>query len=608
MLHRPSIRIIDSEMAGDYIVSARKYRPETFASIVGQGAMSSTLRTAVQQGRMAHAYLFCGPRGVGKTTAARVLAKTINCQSPTPEGEACHECESCRAFAEQRSFNIFELDAASNNSVEDIRSLTEQVAIAPALGRYKVYIIDEVHMLSSAAFNAFLKTLEEPPAYAIFILATTEKHKVLPTILSRCQIYDFKRITVRDIAQHLAYVASQEHISYEEEALSLIAEKADGGMRDALSMFDRVASYANGHITYADALECLNVLDYSQYMRMLDAMLGGDYHGLLLVLDELLARGFDGQIIIGGLANFLRDLLMVQHPQTAHLLEKPESVMQRYQDRAKLIVPAMIHQSLKSLVQCDQQYRSASNKRLLVELTLLNIVALFSPSTLAMPEVKIEPKVASPQPKVVASQPIVSVEAQPTVSSSDVSSLAVQTSSKPPTPSVQSAAVIVPPVQSAESRDSRRSFRALGRRRSVQEGQEVVAETSSSQVEYQSEPFDELSMQRAWRAFIERGLDEHAILDKQFMSQAMPSMISTTTAEVGFSDSAAILDRITPLLPQAELFMRRELRNSDFELKIRHIADVAKRTPITSEDKYKIMVEENPHIAKLTNTMGFRLI
>lgn len=596
-------------MVGDYIVSARKYRPETFASIVGQGAMSSTLRTAVQQGRVAHAYLFCGPRGVGKTTAARVLAKTINCLSPTFEGEACHQCESCRAFAEQRSFNIFELDAASNNSVEDIRSLTEQVAIAPVLGRYKVYIIDEVHMLSSAAFNAFLKTLEEPPAYAIFILATTEKHKVLPTILSRCQIYDFKRITVRDIAQHLAYVASQEDILVEEEALSLIAEKADGGMRDALSMFDRVASYGNGHIAYADALECLNVLDHTHYMRMLDTMLVGDYHGLLLVLDELLARGFDGQIIIGGLANFLRDLLMVQHPQTAHLLEKPESVAQRYIDRAKRIAPAVIHQSLKLLVQCDQQYRLASNKRLLVELTLLNVVVLCSPNTLAMPEVKITPVVATPQPTTQIARPTPPVVAPPADSAEPTSpSVAQQEVSMPPiSPSlVQPATAIVPPVQSAESRDSRRSFRALGRRRSAQEP-EIVAEVAPKMM-YQSEPFDELLMQRAWRMFIEQGLDQHAVLDKQFMSQAMPTMISTTTAEVGFSDSEAVLDRVAPLLPKAELFMRRELRNSNFELKLRYITDVAKRTPITSEDKYNHMVEANPHIAELTNTMGFRLI
>lgn len=345
-------------MADNYIVSARKYRPDTFSSIVGQGAMSSTLRAAVLQERLAHAYLFCGPRGVGKTTAARVLAKTINCMSLTPEGEACGACESCMAFAEQRSFNIFELDAASNNSVEDIRALTEQVAIAPALGRYKVYIIDEVHMLSQAAFNAFLKTLEEPPAYAIFILATTEKHKILPTILSRCQIYDFKRITVMDIVRHLRYVADSEGITAEDSALGLVAEKADGGMRDALSMFDRIASYGQGVITYQTALECLNVLDYSYHIRMIDAFTTGDYRGILLLVDELLGKGFDGQLIMAGLASFARDLLVVQHPSTLPLLEKPDTVLQLYADTARRISASALHQMVRALVTADTQYLS----------------------------------------------------------------------------------------------------------------------------------------------------------------------------------------------------------------------------------------------------------
>ena len=364
-------------MADNYIVSARKYRPDSFQSIVGQGAMASTLRTAVQQGRLAHAYLFCGPRGVGKTTAARVLAKTINCQSLTAEGEACNECESCRAFNEGRSFNIFELDAASNNSVEDIRQLTEQVTMPPALGKYKVYIIDEVHMLSVTAFNAFLKTLEEPPSYAIFILATTEKHKILPTILSRCQIYDFKRITVGDITHHLQYVAQSEGIVADEAALGLIAEKADGGMRDALSMFDRIASFAGGQITYEHALESLNVLDYSYFTCSFDYLLTGDYRSLLLLLDELLGKGFEGQTILAGLAAFARDLLVVQHPGTSVLLEKPERVTQAYEALAARCTPAQLFAAIRALVQADQQYRQATNKRLLIELTLLGLVSTF---------------------------------------------------------------------------------------------------------------------------------------------------------------------------------------------------------------------------------------
>ena len=400
-------------MADNYIVSARKYRPDSFQSIVGQGAMASTLRTAVQQGRLAHAYLFCGPRGVGKTTAARVLAKTINCLNLTPEGEACNECESCRAFNEGRSFNIFELDAASNNSVEDIRQLTEQVTMPPALGKYKVYIIDEVHMLSVTAFNAFLKTLEEPPSYAIFILATTEKHKILPTILSRCQIYDFKRITVGDITHHLQYVAQSEGIVADEAALGLIAEKADGGMRDALSMFDRIASFAGGQITYEHALESLNVLDYSYFIRTFDHLLTGDYRSLLLLLDELLGKGFEGQTILAGLAAFARDLLVVQHPGTSVLLEKPERVTQAYEALATRCTPAQLFAAIRALVQADQQYRQATNKRLLIELTLLGLVSTFhTAGELATPP----PSTASSaQPQAGASaQATPSTQASPT--------------------------------------------------------------------------------------------------------------------------------------------------------------------------------------------------
>jgi len=329
-------------MTEHYVVSARKYRPDTFRSIVGQEAMASTLRTAVRSGKLSHAYLFCGPRGVGKTTAARVLARTINCENLSAEGEACGQCESCKAFEEQRSFNIFELDAASNNSVEDIRQLTEQVQMPPALGRYKVYIIDEVHMLSAAAFNAFLKTLEEPPSYAIFILATTEKHKILPTILSRCQIYDFKRITVQDITRHLRYVADSEGIDAEETALGLIAEKADGGMRDALSMFDRIASFAGGHITYQHALESLNVLDYTYFIRIFELFLSGDHRSVLLLLDELMGKGFEGQTILTGLSAFVRDLLVAQHPETLQLLEKPDAVAASYATTASLAVITLV--------------------------------------------------------------------------------------------------------------------------------------------------------------------------------------------------------------------------------------------------------------------------
>ena len=361
-----------------YIVSARKYRPSSFDAVVGQSALTTTLKNAIARGKLAHAYLFCGPRGVGKTTCARIFAKNINCLHPSPEGEACNECESCKAFEEQRSYNIHELDAASNNSVEDIRGLIEQVQIPPQVGKYKVFIIDEVHMLSQAAFNAFLKTLEEPPAHAIFILATTEKHKILPTILSRCQIFDFSRMSVSDMVRHLEFVAKSEGFTTEPEALHVIAEKADGGMRDALSIFDQVASYCEGNITYAKVIEDLNVLDYDEYFGMTDALLAGDVATCMLRLNHILSKGFGGNYFIGGLASHFRDLLMARDAVTLPLLEVSERVAQRYQEQATKCKPAFLYKALKLCNDCDLNYRASRNKRLLVELTLIQVAQLMS--------------------------------------------------------------------------------------------------------------------------------------------------------------------------------------------------------------------------------------
>ena len=363
----------------NYIVSARKYRPSTFRSVVGQRALTTTLKNAISTGKLAHAYLFCGPRGVGKTTCARIFAKTINCLHPTPDGEACNECESCRAFNEQRSYNIHELDAASNNSVDDIRQLVEQVRIPPQIGRYKVYIIDEVHMLSAAAFNAFLKTLEEPPHHAIFILATTEKHKILPTILSRCQIYDFNRISVEDTVEHLTYVASQEGITAEPEALNIIALKADGGMRDALSIFDQVVSFTGGHITYQSTIENLNVLDYDYYFRLTDCFLANDVTGALLLFNDVLNKGFEGSHFITGLALHLRDLLVSRDEATLSLLEVGASIRERYQAQAVRCPLPFLYQAMKLCNDCDLNYRNSKNKRLLVELTLIQVAQLIQP-------------------------------------------------------------------------------------------------------------------------------------------------------------------------------------------------------------------------------------
>ena len=363
----------------EYIVSARKYRPMTFDTVVGQAALTTTLKNAVKSGKLAHAYLFCGPRGVGKTTCARIFAKAINCQNPTADGEACNACESCQSFNEQRSLNIFELDAASNNSVEHIKTLMEQTRIPPQLGRYKVFIIDEVHMLSTAAFNAFLKTLEEPPAHVIFILATTEKHKILPTILSRCQIYDFERMTIRNTVDHLKHVAEQEGVTYEDQALAVIAEKADGGMRDALSIFDQAASFCQGNITYEKVIEDLNVLDVENYFQIIDLANQNKVSEIMVLLNKIINKGFDGGLLIQGLAKHVRNVLMAKDAETLPLLEVSDQQRERYQAQAKTCETRFLYQALKLMNQCDINYRQSSNKRLLVELTLIEIAQITQP-------------------------------------------------------------------------------------------------------------------------------------------------------------------------------------------------------------------------------------
>lgn len=363
----------------DYIVSARKYRPSTFNTVVGQKALVQTLKNAIASGKLAHAYLFCGPRGVGKTTCARIFAKTINCEHRTAEGEACNECESCQSFHEQRSYNVYELDAASNNSVDNIRELIEQVQIPPQIGKYKVFIIDEVHMLSTQAFNAFLKTLEEPPKHAIFVMCTTEKQKILPTILSRCQTYDFQRISAQDIVEQLAYIASQEEISVEPQALQVIARKADGGMRDALSVFDQITSFTGGHVTYQSTIDNLNILDYELFFRITDAALQNNVPAALLMLDEVIRRGFDPQYFIGGWAGHLRDLMVAQDPATLQLIEAGPEVAQRYKQQAANCHPSFLYNAVLIANDCDFNYRNSRNKRLSVEIAIMRICQLTRP-------------------------------------------------------------------------------------------------------------------------------------------------------------------------------------------------------------------------------------
>ena len=614
----PSIEI--NLMTDHYVVSARKYRPDTFQSIVGQGAMASTLRTAVLSGKLSHAYLFCGPRGVGKTTAARVLAKTINCMNLSPEGEACNACESCRAFNEQRSFNIFELDAASNNSVEDIRQLTEQVLMPPALGRYKVYIIDEVHMLSSAAFNAFLKTLEEPPSYAIFILATTEKHKILPTILSRCQIYDFKRITVPDITQHLKYVAESEGIDAEEAALGLIAEKADGGMRDALSMFDRIASFAGGHITYEHALESLNVLDYTYFIRAFELLLAGNYRGILLLLDELLGKGFEGQTILSGLSSFVRDLLVAQHPETLSLLEKPTEVAASYQRIAQQCLPANLFAALKTLVQADQQYRTATNRRLLLELSFLSLISLFrtgselapapspqspsqsSPSPQPAPQGHASapaprPAVASPTP--VAQSPVSPVRTEPTTSAPAPTPAEPQP--RPATRAVAPQSESMTPTSSS-GRPTQRLFGA--RRRVAPVEAEATATNTEPAPPQEDQPFSEEDLQRAWVRFVEQELRPEQIICRNILKAELPTLLEGTTAEVALPPGDAIRTTVMEVHPQLEAFLRTSLRNRSLSLTLREKnPEEQAQVILTPEDRLRKLAESNPDVLKLKEAL-----
>ena len=581
-------------MTEHYVVSARKYRPDTFRSIVGQEAMASTLRTAVRSGKLSHAYLFCGPRGVGKTTAARVLARTINCENLSAEGEACGQCESCKAFEEQRSFNIFELDAASNNSVEDIRQLTEQVQMPPALGRYKVYIIDEVHMLSAAAFNAFLKTLEEPPSYAIFILATTEKHKILPTILSRCQIYDFKRITVQDITRHLRYVADSEGIDAEETALGLIAEKADGGMRDALSMFDRIASFAGGHITYQHALESLNVLDYTYFIRIFELFLSGDHRSVLLLLDELMGKGFEGQTILTGLSAFVRDLLVAQHPETLQLLEKPDAVAASYATIAQQCTPASLFAALKTLVQADQQYRGATNKRLLVELSFLSMVPLFKrDSDLNLPAAPAPaaPQTATPQ---AAPKPAPAAVTPPPAAAEPT-----------PAPAPAPAASATPPPPAPPSSAPKRLFGARRRADAPSEASSTAPAEAPAPVE--DKDFTEDDLQRAWVRFVEQVLTPSQILYRNILRPELPKLLDGVQAEISLPPGEAIHTTVMEVYPQLVEFLRTTLQNRKFNLVLREkTVEEQAKVVLTQEDRFNQLAEINPEVRKLKEALGLR--
>jgi DNA polymerase-3 subunit gamma/tau len=623
-------RIPDME---NYIVSARKYRPSTFESVVGQRALTTTLKNAIATQKLAHAYLFCGPRGVGKTTCARIFAKTINCMTPTADGEACNECESCVAFNEQRSYNIHELDAASNNSVDDIRQLVEQVRIPPQIGKYKVYIIDEVHMLSASAFNAFLKTLEEPPRHAIFILATTEKHKILPTILSRCQIYDFNRISVEDTVNHLSYVAAKENITAEPEALNVIAMKADGGMRDALSIFDQVVSFTGGNITYKSVIENLNVLDYEYYFRLTDCFLENRVSDALLLFNDVLNKGFDGSHFITGLSSHCRDLLVSKDAATLPLLEVGASIRQRYQEQAQKCPLQFLYRAMKLCNDCDLNYRASKNKRLLVELTLIQVAQLTTegddvsggrgpkqtikpvftqPAAAQQPQVASAPSAqqttvhSAPSPVAAPSVSNTAVR-QPQTSATAGSATPVNTTSVPS----QGAGI------SSTAREERKipvmKMSSLGvsiknpqRDQAAQNAAKTnVAQTQTQQPE-EDFIFNDRDLNYYWQEYAGQLPKEQVAIAKRMQVIRPVLLNNSTTFEVVVDNEIAAKD-FTALIPELQTYLRGRLKNSKVAMTVRVSEPAETVRAVGRVEKFQMMAQKNQALMQLKDEFGLEL-
>lgn len=586
----------------NYIVSARKYRPSTFRSVVGQKSLTTTLKNAISTNKLAHAYLFCGPRGVGKTTCARIFAKTINCLSLTPEGEACNQCESCVSFNEHRSYNIHELDAASNNSVDDIRSLVEQVRIPPQIGQYKVYIIDEVHMLSTGAFNAFLKTLEEPPKHAIFILATTEKHKILATILSRCQTYDFKRIGVKDTVEHLQYVATQENVSAEAEALTVIAQKADGGMRDALSIFDQVVSFTNGNVTYNAVIDNLNVLDYEYYFRLTDAILEQQVAQSLLLFDEILSKGFDGYHFISGLSSHFRDLLVCKDQSTLMLLEVGASIREKYKVQSQKCANQFLYKALEISNETELNYRLSKNKRLLVELALIRLCQLFGTQnetekkkTINKISVEQHPHTTDLQTKPVETQ--VQIQKDTLVKPPPAP---VQTPPKQEVPKVETPNTNLQTQTRVRTRPSTISLTKNDEEEDKKESQakEVIRQVLDAA--YTNEQFI-----AAWKAYAKQ-LPEERIIIRTTMEQCLPNRLSDNLLEVVVYNQQQI-DELHAELTEIRPFIFNELNNNQFTINIREREVEENRKAYSKAEQFAMMAEKNPDLAKLKDMFGLEI-
>jgi DNA polymerase III subunit gamma/tau len=604
-----------------FIVSARKYRPQTFDTVVGQDHITTTLKNAIKSGHLAHAFLFCGPRGVGKTTCARILAKTINCENPSKDGEACNECHSCRSFNEGTSMNIHELDAASNNSVEDIRSLVEQVRFAPQAGKYKVYIIDEVHMLSSAAFNAFLKTLEEPPPYAIFILATTEKHKILPTILSRCQIFDFKRITLQDTVDHLEGIANKEHIKAEETALQLISQKSEGCMRDALSILDKIVSFTNGEVTYENTIEHLNILDADYYFKLVDCMLNQDLAGAMLLYDDIDKKGFEGDMVLNGFAEFIRNLLICKDERVAGLLEVVESFRQRYAETAKRTDPGYLVSALNILNEAEINFRSARNKRLHVELALIKLCYLQQAIELTSISAGLDKKKVVDGPKSVAFRNITplaqaintNVTTQP-VTKAKKSEAKLIIDAPPPLPTpiveekkeiykapatpispVETTITTTPPVNGKKLS----SLDVLRKKISNSSGIEVIAD----------KPLDAASLKEAWDQFI-----------INLKTSKNPAWQSFEIARLNIKDNNSFEAIVTNNINQKFLelernktceFLQSALQNKQLQfiivLEEGFIEQVETERPLSSKEQYQKIIEQFPLVKELRDRLRLEL-
>ena len=592
----------------EYIVSARKYRPTSFDTVVGQQALTTTLKNAVKSGKLAHAYLFCGPRGVGKTTCARIFAKAINCLTPTADGEACGHCESCQAFNEQRSFNIFELDAASNNSVEHIKTLMEQTRIPPQVGKYKVFIIDEVHMLSTAAFNAFLKTLEEPPSHVIFILATTEKHKILPTILSRCQIYDFERMTVRNTINHLKSVAEKEGIQYEEQALAVIAEKADGGMRDALSIFDQATSFCQGNITYQKVIEDLNVLDSDNYFRIIDLAIENKVSDIMVLLNQIINKGFDGGLLIGGLAKHVRNVLMAKDPQTLPLLEVSDQQRERYQQQAVKCETRFLYDALKLMNQCDINYRQSSNKRLLVELTLIEVAQITQPdegpangrrprrlkSLFKLLVQQSQPQKAAPQ--VAAAETVAPASTSSQSSTTSTSGTSSSSTSSSPRPQLK--------------KEVGFSWNRLREKANPKSKMQIIpgtlnANDPNAKIKDEQQEFTQQELELQWMMMCNRMPQKLSGIATR-MKNMNPTIKEMPHLEVVVENQIAY-DQMTEIKGSIVNTLKIYLHNNAITLDMRIAEHQEKVRILTRREQFQLMEKENPSIAKLREILDLEL-